>query len=355
MKLGRRSKLAAKLVVSLGLLAWLVAEVGTHRIARSLSSTDLALLAAAFLLIYGDNVLRSYNWRLLLGTDGPGPGFPRVLWSFLVGGFFGSFIPSSLGPDAARAVALARGSDAPVTRTASSVVMLNLLGLWALGVMFLVGVVVLLRAGSVPGGLWWLAAACAGGVVALPALLATRAPLPELRPSSTLGKRVAEFLRALAEYRSAGTSLVPAFGIALANQALAVLVVFTVFRAGGLDVPLVYFAAIVPVVHVSRLVPASVAGFGAEQGVVVGLFHLAGVEPAAAFAMSVLVSGLNLVVQALSGLLYAGASARSLRRSLRQGEDGPVPGGGEPPAAGPAGTGSGDPKAGEDASRAEDP
>lgn len=355
MKLGRRSKLATKLAVSLGLLAWLATEVGTHRIASVLSSTDLPLLAVAFLLICGDNVLRSYNWRLLLGLDGSSPAFPRVLWSFLVGGFFGSFIPSSLGPDAARAVALARGSDVDVTRAASSVVMLNLLGLWALAVMFLGGVVVLLRAGAVPGGLWWLAAACAAGVVAIPALLATRAPLPELRPSSTVGERIAEFVRALAEYRSAGTSLVPVTGIALANQALAVLVVFAVFRAGGLDVPLVYFAAVVPVVHVARLVPASVAGFGAEQGVVVGLFHLVGVEPAAALAMSVLVSGLNLVVQALSGLLYAGASARSLGRSLRDGDDGPPWEGGDPPAAGGAGTRAGRPEPAEDVPRSEGP
>lgn len=331
MTLGRRSKLAAKLVVSLGLLAWLVAEVGTHRIARSLSSTDLALLAVAFLLICGDMLLRSYNWQILLRANGSCSRFPRVLWSFLVGGFFGSFIPSSLGSDAARTMILARRSGATVTRTASSVVMLNLLGLWALGVMFLGGMVVLLRADAVPGGVWGLAAASAAGVVALPTLLASRAPLPELRPSTGPGEHVAEFVRALADYRSAGWSLAPAFAIALVNQALAVLVVYTVFRAGGLEVPLVYFAAIVPVVHVSRLVPVSVAGFGAEQGVVIGLFHLAGVEPAAALAMSVLVSGLNLVVHVASGLLYAGASARSLGRSLADGDDGPPWGEGEAP------------------------
>lgn len=320
MKLGRRSKLAAKVVVSLGLLGWLVAEVGTQEIVRALSAADLTLVGAAFLLILADGVLRGWNWRLVLGARGASPPFREVLYSFYIGGFFGSFIPSSLGPDAARTVALSRRSDLGVAPAASSVVMLNLVGLWALGFVLVCGVVALLAERALPGAFVWLAAACAGGVALLPALLATRAPLPDVRPSSKLGKRVAEFARTLADYREAGWSLWPVFAIALVNQAAAVLVIFTVFRSGGIDVPVSYFLAIVPVVHVSRLVPVSIAGFGAEQGVVVGLFHLADVDAAAALAMSVLVSGLNLVEQMLVGFLYLGMSARSLGRSLRGAE-----------------------------------
>lgn len=331
MKVGRRSKLAAKVVVSLGLLGWLVAEVGTHGIVRSLSAADLTLVAAAFLLMLADGVLRAWNWRLLLGARGASPPFLEVLYSFYVGGFFGSFLPSSLGPDAARTVALSRRSGLRVASAASSVVMLNLVGLWALGFVLVCGVTALLVEGALPDAFLWLAAACAGGVALLPALLATRAPLPDVSPSSKLGKRVAEFARTLADYREAGWSLWPVFAIALVNQAAAVLVIFTVFTAGGIDVPIIYFLAIVPVVHVSRLVPATIAGFGAEQGVVVGLFHLADVEAAAALAMSVLASGLNLVQQSLVGLLYVGLSARTLGRSLR-GTEPPSPWDGEPSA-----------------------
>lgn len=323
MKPGSRSKLAAKLAVAVVLLGWLVSEIGTERIVRSLSGADPLLVAVAFLLICADNALRGWNWRLLLGAHGPAPRFADVLYAFLVGGFFGSFVPSSLGPDAARTVGLARRTEMPMARAASSVVMLNLVGLWALSVMFLAGGVALLSAGAVPSGLWGAAALSGAGVVLLPALLATRTPLPDLEPSSAVGKRLERFVGALDAYRSAGRPLWAAFGIALVNQAAAVLVVYTVFRAGGVDVPLAHFMAIVPIVHVARLVPATVAGFGAEQGVVVGLFALVGVEPAAALAMSVLVSGLNLGVQALSGLLYVGVSARSLGRTLREEDGGP--------------------------------
>lgn len=323
MELGRRSKLAAKLVVSLGLLVWLVAEIGTSRVAGALAATDPVLVAGAFLLVGADNLLRSLNWRLLLGTAGPAPTFGEVLYSFLVGGFFGSFLPSSLGPDTARTVALASRTDAGGPRTASSVVMLNLLGLWSLAVAFLCGTGLLLAGGGLPERLAGVAdvllAGAAAGVLLLPALLATRAPLPDFEPSSTIGKRIAEFAEALAAFRSAGRTLWIAFGLALVNQALAVTVVFTVFRAGGVDIAPSWFLAIVPLVHVARLVPVTVAGFGAEQGVMVGLFGLAGVAASRALAMSVVVSGLILGVQAMAGLLYAGASARSLGRDLRAG------------------------------------
>ena len=223
--MARRNKLAVKLLISLGLLAWLVAELGAGRIVRSLASADLNLLGMAFLLICADHLLRSFNWRLLLGTHGSGgASYPDVLYSLLVGGFFGSVLPSSLGPDVARTVTLASRTEVGTTRAASSVVMLNLVGLWALAVMSLAGAAVLLWIGLAPAGLWWGVALSGIGVVGFPGLLATRAPLPDIHASSTVGRRLNEFVHALARYRSAGRTLLGVFAIALVNQAVAVLV-----------------------------------------------------------------------------------------------------------------------------------
>ena len=133
----RRLGLLARLVVSLGLLWFLIDQAGVQQIMTSLSELRLWALGGIFLVILLDNFLRSVNWRLILATRSVRASICSFFSSLLVGGFFGSFIPSSLGPDLARAITLSRREGISLEQAGSSVVMLNLTGLWALGAVVL--------------------------------------------------------------------------------------------------------------------------------------------------------------------------------------------------------------------------
>jgi uncharacterized membrane protein YbhN (UPF0104 family) len=106
--------------------------------------------------------------------------------------------------------------------------------------------------------------------------------------------------------------LASVLGIAMLNQGLAVLVVFTIAQALGPEVPFFYFLAFVPIMTLSRLIPLSVAGLGAEQGVFVVVFSQAGMPAAQAFLMSLILSVVNLTFVLAGGVIYGVGNLRGL-------------------------------------------
>lgn len=312
-RVGRIARLAA----SFTLLGYILYRVGPAELVADLRSIELGLLLLGFIVVCVDSFLRAYNWKRLLELRNVPAGMAEVFTAFAAGGFFGYLVPSSLGPDAARSIALARREGLSLEKAASSVVMLNLAGLWALGIVFLAGAGWLALARGSPAWLSGLSVVAGGSTVAISGLLFTDASLPRIRRGSALLRRPMEFLRALADYRSVRSGIPPVVAVAVLNQLLAMLVFYLAFRSTGVEIHPLYFVALVPAVTLARLVPASVAGFGAEQAVVVVLFSVAGVAAASALSASVAVSTLNLAFTAGCGLLYVSENVRALVREPR--------------------------------------
>lgn len=311
--MGERTKSALKIAVSLALLAILVFQIGPVELAAALGDARPGYLVVAMLTIAVDVVIRSYNWKRLLAARGDEASLPAVFEAFAVGGFFGFFLPSSLGPDAGRTLALARREDIPGARAASSIVMLNLTGIWGLGVVFLAGLGGLATVTGAPSFLLTLTLGAAAAAVSVPALLWVPGTVPAPSENAPrLVKSLGRFATALTGYRDVRGKLLPVFSIALLNQLFALCVFFLVFRANGIQISALYFPVLVPAVTLARLIPASVAGFGAEQAAVVIAFGWAGVSPAEAMAASLLLSLLNAIFIGTCGLYFAGENARAL-------------------------------------------
>jgi hypothetical protein len=71
----------------------------------------------------------------------------------------------------------------------------------------------------------------------------------------------------------------------------------------GLDVAGRVLFLVLPIIVLARLLPISIAGFGAEQGIFTFVFQAVGVAPASAFALSLVMSGSVLLFTALCGLV----------------------------------------------------
>lgn len=309
-----------KLVVSIGLLVTLFLRIGPERILTSLGSVRPGFVGLVVAVVGADTVLRAYNWQRLLAAGQHRLGLGNVFYSLAVGGFFGLFVPSSFGPDLARGVALSSRSELRLEESLSSLVVLNLIGLWALALAAAFGAGALAWLGHLENVLVPLAIGALAYVIIFVWLLRTEGRLPRLSEKlrgHRLGGRAQRFLDALVGYRDARAALVPVFALALAQQVAAILAVYLTFRAGRIDLSLLYFAAFVPLITVARMAPLNIAGFGAEQGVVVLMFGTVGVAAADAFAMSVLLSLIILLVSAAWGLLYVGASLRGLAAEVR--------------------------------------
>ena len=274
--------LAIKLVVTIGLLAWLgrsiatregMGELAAH--AEGMAWTPMFAAVALHFVAVLAGVLR---WRVLLGGRGLRLPLTTLTRSFLVGRFLGAFTPSTTGLDGYRLYDVGRrtGDVAGSTATIAVEKLVGLVGmavvcalLFPFGLRERLGssaLVIALAMASVAGlGLFAMASpARAQKLVALlPAFLRTRV---EKIVVALLGGGL----------RMETLALALALGIA---QHLAL---SATFAASGLAfhvaVPIPTLLSVGNAIVIAVLVPISIGGVGVREGVAVALLASAGID-----------------------------------------------------------------------------
>lgn len=304
-----RGRAVLQTLIAGGIVVALVLRIGAAEIWSTLVQLRGWYLPIAILLLLSDSVIRAMNWRRLLRTRAPDLRLGPVLHSYLLGGVVGGFIPSSLGSDVARTGLIARRLPLRLTDLASSIFVLNAIGLWTLCAIALGQSLRFLLAGAALPLLPWTITVAGLGLLALTAAFVV-APFTHQIP--VRGSRpllaVLGALRSLGSFASERRALAGVALMAGLTFIAQFTVVFLLARALHLDVPFDWVALLLPIVLLSRLIPLSVAGFGAEQGVFVFAFSAMGVGAAEAFALSLATSSARLLFWALCAVAYFLAS-----------------------------------------------
>ena len=286
--------------VATGLLALIGWRVDASAL-RDVSWTAVAGAAVgASALLVGAQLLSSLRWQAVLHPAR----FPLLylLRLYLVGQFFGIFLPTVIGGDAVRALALSRSGTAP-SDAVSSVLLDRLLGLLALVAYLLVG---LAFAGAAIGGLrdavawsgdtrFVIAAVAVGGAVGALLLLHLRCGAPLRRAAEAFVSMSRRAPRTWARWMV----------LSLAVQAIYLAVWLVLARGMDLRVPPSYFFFAVPVVSFAAMLPVTVSGLGVREGTWILLLAPFGIVPADAVAFSLLYFLCFGAVGALGGLWYA--------------------------------------------------
>ncbi|MEW5988333.1 MAG: lysylphosphatidylglycerol synthase transmembrane domain-containing protein [Chloroflexota bacterium] len=260
-------------------------------------------LLVAFLLILGSLVVRAFRWWLLLKGLGANVGLGRLIALYFVGAFFNTFLPSGFGGDAVRVIEATQ--DAPMDVAAGTVILDRLTGLLMLFVMALLALP--FRPSSFPDGLAVSIAALSlaglvGGFLLLGGGLIYR--LGRWAPASLSPVGSGPVARLMQAIRGCGRGAI--------GQALFVSLVFNLMLvawwlaaglAVGLQIPLVYYLLVVPILSVGLLAP-SVGGLGVRESLAPLLFATAGAAEARAVAMSLLVFALTVAAGLLGAPLY---------------------------------------------------
>lgn len=295
-----------KLVVSGGLLYWLLSQSDLEAFAGVLGRTDAALFAVAACFFVLSNALGAGQWYLLLRGQSlaVSPGQTAVV--YWVGVFFNNLLPGNIGGDAVRIYDVRRLTGA-TRRAAAATFMDRFIGLFstcclALGACALVaevrrpGLVTLLAT-------VWLTLA---GLLAMGMsrrLGRVRGFLGLLLPRR-LGAGVERLRAAIAVYREQTGLLAAAWAVSLGVQFSRILVYWAAGLAVGLDVGLRYFMGFQPAAAIVAALPISVGGLGVREGVLVELFGSVGVEESLAFAASLLGYAAGICASALGGIAF---------------------------------------------------
>jgi glycosyltransferase 2 family protein len=266
-----------RVAISLGLILFLVRQVSPNEVMAILraSAANWPLLLVVAALPGLGAVITAVRWRVLLGGLGVHPSLKSLLEATLVGSFFNTFLPSTIGGDVMRGWWI-REEVGSATQSLTVVALDRLIGLLAFCV------VGLLAAALVPSILHdapavWIVAA--GAVVGLAALLGATQPatqrmvrplfdVPILRRIRDKAKQAAQTLVSL---RRARSRVVMSFAIGILLQ-LNVIAQFLILAATlELGIDLWQLAVLVPIVNLITLLPVSINGFGVREAALAAL------------------------------------------------------------------------------------
>lgn len=296
-----------KLVLSVGLMAFVLSRVPVDRVLALLGSADPAWLGAAWLLLVGSNVLGAYQWNRLLRALGLEIPFPRVVAFYHVGLFFNNFLPANIGGDIARILEASR--DQPSRAAAFSTVLMDrLIGTVALGGLAVAATLPVLNRFhlSMIYALllaFFLAAVTITWAVLHPRFLAVIERVLARIGLGWLKPRLDAVSAHLAVLRSRRALLAELMVVALAVQISRIFVHVLVAIALGLAIPVTYFFLFVPLLAVIVSLPISLNGIGVREGAGIVIFGLIGLSRAEAFTLQFATYLVALAVSLLGGLV----------------------------------------------------
>jgi uncharacterized membrane protein YbhN (UPF0104 family) len=292
--------LAAKIVVSAGLVAALVATTDTSELRDAFQRVGVLPLLAAVVALAALVVVQSVRWRVVaraLDLEFP---FPAATAIVFVGTFFNQVLPSSIGGDAARVWRLTR-AGVPVVPALNSVLFDRLVALVTVVLITGVGTPLLFTWIEEPGKRIALVVAELAILASVAVvLLLDRLPLPSFIAQGR-GIR-AGFSRDARRLFLSPWKLVSAVALSLVIHSGVSTVVWMLAREVGAEIALGECLILVPAVMLLAVLPISVAGWGVREGAMVVAMGLLGVAREDALATSVLF-GFATAGSALPGLL----------------------------------------------------
>ncbi len=300
--------LILKIVVSVGLLAFLFSRMDLAHLAGYLRRASALWLAMALALYAFMLLVSTWRWHLLLRAQHIDVPPRRLLNSYLVATFFNNFLPSNIGGDVIRIrdTALEAGSKTLATTIVLMDRGLGLLGLILVGAVGSTAVSAPGQDGSRLSWVLWLIFVT-GTVAAMPLVLAPDkvgrllAPL-RIFHQEWVDERIARFTGALGKFGNAPRSLVACFSGAVLVQLVLVLFYAAIVRSMNIPVPPVHLAVIVPISFVVQMLPVSVNGFGVREATFSFYFSRLGLPLESAVIVSLVGAGL-IIIFSLSGAL----------------------------------------------------
>ena len=317
--------LVAKVVLSLGLFAWLYRRVEWDAIGPALGhATPFWILAAAGLLL-ASHFLASYQWSRLLRAAGIEVPFWKVVSYYHVGLFFNNFLPANVGGDLARTLDASRYGTSRAGAL-STVILDRLIGTVALGAIAVVTTIPALDHFNIAAAYAGVVAFFAVAVLMLRAVLEPRVMAALERVLRGIGlarlsPALEQLSQSLAAFRGRRTLMLTLFSVALVVQVMRIGVHVLFAQALGLHVPTAYFLLFVPLLAVIVSLPISLNGIGVREGAGILLFGLVGLDRSSAFALQFGTYLVAVGVSLLGGLVFLmripgrRAKARNPRRS----------------------------------------
>ena len=300
----------AKVLVSAGLIGWILHQSDLEAIWSSIREANFFLLFAAFLLFYLGYVIIAMRQKSLLAAQGIEVKIPFLLQSFAIGMFFSNLLPSTIGGDASRMYDVWRVAGSK-SKAVSVILMDRFLGMFALVVFGVVAAILSPEIqAAIPGIVIYMGLILAAMLTVLWVVFGSGAALVEWFLKLRLGPL--SFAQRLAEKLYSGFILFKGRGDVLIKGILWSLVLqfnvifhFVIMTyALSIEIPVAAMFIIVPIASILMLIPISINGIGLREAIFVFLFGIYGVATESSVAYAWIALGMILVQGVVGGLVF---------------------------------------------------
>lgn len=309
----RRLGTLAKVVVSVGVLAFLLSRLNRTELLSQVASAQPLWLALALVLYFGAILLGVLKWRLLVRVQRLDVSYGDLASYTFAGLFLGNVLPTNLGGDVVRAYALARAAGGSTEAAITSVVVDRLMGLIAFFGAALVSIALVFALGTHASQLKALEIATVvsatvfalGGTLFFSRRVARRLAFVFAIPLLARFKpRALRLFQAIQTYRSSYLTLAANVALSVGVLVVATFVWYSVALALGLDIPLIYFFLFNPLIAFVLMLPISFNGLGPKEATAIFFFGLVGVPNESAFVLALIFHAIVVLTSLPGGVLW---------------------------------------------------
>ncbi len=269
---------------------------------------DWRLIATAYVLVMLSTVVKALRWSLLVRQRRLDVSFWHLLGTYLVGAFFSTVLPTSVGGDAVRAMDTANHTGRPADATLSVLIErgIGLLVVVGSGSIF----ALFLEPGKVPtifllvvhvlfvGGMVGLVLLWRGWFMDPIAATLTRLHLYKWE------RQVRRMQKALSGHLGRPGVLLSVFSLSIVAHALTIAATYIVLDAVTDPIPLVAFVPMIALTTVAELLPISVAAVGVKESAYVFFLGLVNVGSTNATIVALIMRGLTLARALVGGVVF---------------------------------------------------
>ena len=264
------------------------------------------MLILGLLIFFSTQLILVARWRFLLSSLGVAITFGEAFLAFFSGLFFNLFFPSFVAGDVFRGFSISyRYGD--VKKVASSILMDRFSGAIALALVSLIAFIfgrTILRAKEV---IVPLSILCA--IIGICSLIIFSKSLflfliKIVKKRSGLRKKLISFHNQLYFFRKKPSIFFKSLLFSFPIQILTPFGFFVVSKAFGVQLGVVNFLIVIPIIMAIAMIPITIAGAGTREASVIYFFSLVGLDRSISFGISLVNLVFMVGISIIGGILY---------------------------------------------------
>ena len=319
--------IAAKVILSLALFAFVVAKVSPGDIWATIRPADPGLLLLACALLFLSSLVGGWLWARLLQAQGVDIPFRKAASYYFVGLFFNNFLPSNIGGDIARISDASKHAD-HVSPVFSATLMDRLIGVLAIAFLATLASFAAIDRFHLYAIYMMIVLVFLFALGLFLSIFHRRVLMAFEWPFRVIGARsiersITRLLDDLHGYRHQGGALVTAIAASMLVQVGRILAHYLVGLALGVRVAMGYYFLFVPVLAALISLPISMNGLGIREGAGVVLFQMSGMTKEQAFAVPFLTYLASVLISLIGGLIFVTRPSRRALQAILEKKRGP--------------------------------